>query len=105
VIGGVIDRFGARPVFLFGALALGGGVAWIGHVAATWQLFGAFMLMGLGYASLSLTSLSATIAPWFERYQGRSVAIALTGANVGAVLIVPLLVDRPEQRSPKRDSL
>jgi MFS family permease len=97
VIGGAIDRFGSRPVFIFGALALGGGVAWIGHVAETWQLFGAFIIMGLGYASLSLTSLSATIAPWFERHQGRSVAIALTGASVGAILIVPLLVTTIEQ--------
>jgi MFS family permease len=91
-IGSFIDRFGPRPVFIGGALALGTGVASIGQVAAPWQLYAAFILMGLGYASLSLTGLSATIAPWFERHQGRSVAIALMGASFGAMLVVPLLM-------------
>ena len=92
LIGAAIGRFGSRPVFIAGTLALSAGVAGIGQVAAPWQLYPAFVLLGLGYASLSLTGLSATIAPWFERHQGRSVAIALTGASVGAMLVVPLLV-------------
>jgi MFS family permease len=91
-IGSFVDRFGARPVFVGGALALGLGVACIGQVAAPWQLYAAFVLMGFGYASLSLTGLTATIAPWFERHQGRSVAMALTGASFGAMVVVPLLV-------------
>jgi predicted MFS family arabinose efflux permease len=61
-------------------------------VGAPWQLYAAFVVMGQGYAVLSLTGLSATIAPWFERHQGRSVAVALMGASVGAVVGVPLLV-------------
>lgn len=91
-IGSGIDRWGSRPVFIGGSLALALGVAGIGQVAAPWQLYAAFVCMGLGYASLSLTGLSATIAPWFERHQGRSVAMALTGASFGAMLVVPLLV-------------
>ncbi|MBN9562687.1 MAG: MFS transporter [Alphaproteobacteria bacterium] len=91
-IGSFVDRFGARPVFVGGALALGFGVASIGQVVAPWQLYATFVLMGFGYASLSLTGLTATIAPWFERYQGRSVAMALTGASFGAMIVVPLMV-------------
>ena len=91
-VGSFIDRFGPRPVFIAGTLALGLGVAGMGRVAAPWQLFAAFVVMGLGYASLSLTAISATVAPWFERHQGRSVAMALTGASVGAMVVVPLLV-------------
>ncbi len=91
-IGGFVDRFGSRPVFVGGTLALGLGVATIGQVAAPWQLYVAFVLMGFGYASLSLTGLTATIAPWFERHQGRSLAMALTGASFGAMLVVPKLV-------------
>ena len=92
VVGSAIDRLGSRPVFVFGALALASGVAWMGRVAAPWQLFAAFVVMGLGYASMSLTAISATIAPWFERHQGRSVAMALTGASMGAMVVVPLMV-------------
>ncbi len=92
MIGGSIDRFGPRPVFIAGAVALGLGVASIGQVATLWQLYVTFVFIGLGYASLSLTALTATLAPWFERQQGRSVAIALMGASFGAMLVVPLLV-------------
>ena len=91
-VGSAVDRFGSRPVFIAGATALGLGVASVGQVALVWQLYAAFVLMGLGYASLSLTGLTATIAPWFERHQGRSVALALMGASFGAMLVVPLLV-------------
>ena len=92
LVGASIDRHGARPVFIFGILALALSVALIGHVTAEWQLFGAFMVLGLGYATLSLTGLSTTIAPWFERHQGRGVAIALMGASMGAMIVVPLTV-------------
>ena len=91
-VGSAIDRLGSRPVLIAGSLALGVGVACLGLVAAPWQLYASFVVMGLGYASLSLTGLSATLAPWFERHQGRSVAIALMGASFGAIVVVPLLV-------------
>jgi MFS family permease len=91
-IGGAIDRFGSRAVFIGGATALGLAVAALGQVATPAEMFAAFIVMGFGYASISLTGLSATIAPWFERHQGRSVAIALMGASIGAMLVIPLLV-------------
>jgi MFS family permease len=91
-VGSAIDRWGSRLVFVAGALALALGVAAIGQVDAPWQLYAVFMCMGLGYATLSLTGLGATIAPWFDRHQGRSIAMALTGASFGAMLVVPLLV-------------
>ncbi len=91
-IGSAIDRYGPRPVLGAGSLALAIGVASLGLAEAPWQLYPCFVIMGLGYATLSLTGLSATIAPWFERHQGRSVALALMGASFGAIVVVPLLV-------------
>ncbi len=91
-VGAAIDRHGSRPVFIFGILALSLSVVLIGHVAEQWQLFAAFVVLGMGYATLSLTGLSSTIAPWFDRHQGRSVAIALMGASFGAMVVVPLTV-------------
>jgi len=91
-VGAGIDRFGPRVTIFAGALLLAAGVAMLGRLEAVWQLYAAFMCMGLGYATMSVTGLSATIAPWFERHQGRSVALALTGASFGAMLVVPVLV-------------
>jgi predicted MFS family arabinose efflux permease len=87
-----IGRFGPRYVISGGALLLGAGIVAVGRLEELWQLFAAFACMGIGYATMSVTGLSATIAPWFERHQGRSIALALTGASVGAMVVVPLLV-------------
>ncbi|MBT7756334.1 MAG: MFS transporter, partial [Rhodospirillaceae bacterium] len=91
-VGALVDRWGPRPVISCGALLLAFGVAAIGQLSSLWQLYAAFVCMGLGYATMSVTGLSAAIAPWFERHQGRSVALALTGASIGAMVVVPLLV-------------
>jgi predicted MFS family arabinose efflux permease len=90
-VGAAIDHRGSRPVIAGGAVLLALGVAAMGQVAAPWQLYAAFVCMGLGYATMSVIGLSATIAPWFEQYQGRAVALALTGASVGAMVVVPLV--------------
>jgi MFS family permease len=90
-VGAAIERRGSRPVIAGGAVLLALGVAAMGHVAAPWQLHAAFVCLGLGYATMSVIGLSATIAPWFEKYQGRAVAMALAGASVGAMAVVPLV--------------
>ncbi|MET4698701.1 MFS family permease [Constrictibacter sp. MBR-5] len=91
-VGRAIDRHGSRLMFVAGSMALGVGTAAVGSVSAVWQLYAAFVILGLGYSVMSVTGLSATVAPWFERHQGRSIAMALTGASVGAMVVVPLFV-------------
>jgi len=68
------------------------GVACIGQVREPWQLYPCFVLIGLGWATLSTTGIAATVAPWFERHQGRSMALAIMGASVGAIVGVPALL-------------
>ena len=90
-VGRAIDRWGPRPVLMLGTLSMALGVALIGQIAARWQLYPCFVLIGLGWSSLSTTGISATVAPWFERHQGRSMTLAIMGASVGAILGVPAL--------------
>jgi len=92
IVGRRIDRLGPRPVLLTGALSLGLGVALIGQVVAPWQLYPCFVLIGIGWACLSTTGITATVAPWFEKHQGRSMTLAIMGASVGAIVGVPLLL-------------
>jgi hypothetical protein len=73
-------------------LFLAAGVVGVGRLEAVWHLYAAFLFMGFGYATMSVTGLSATVAPWFERHQGRSIALAMTGASFRAMLVVPVLV-------------
>ena len=91
-VGRSIDRFGPRPVLSLGAVCMSIGVALIGQVWSAWQLYPCFVLIGVGWSTLSTTGITATVAPWFERHQGRSMTLAIMGASVGAILGVPLLL-------------
>ncbi|MEN9314714.1 MAG: hypothetical protein RIS35_1107 [Pseudomonadota bacterium] len=92
VVGRAFDRFGPRPVMSLGAVSMGAGAALIGQVSAPWQLYPCFVLIGVGWATLSTTGISATVAPWFERHQGRSMTLAIMGASVAAIAGVPALL-------------
>ena len=91
-VGRSIDRWGPRPVLSLGAVSMCLGVALIGQVSAPWQLYPCFVLIGVGWSTLSTTGIAATVAPWFERHQGRSMTLAIMGASVGAIVGVPLLL-------------
>jgi MFS family permease len=92
LVGRSISRYGPRPALLVGSLAMTLAVALIGCVGDIWQLYPCFVLLGLGWATLSTTGISATVAPWFERHQGRSMTLAIMGASFGAIFGVPLLL-------------
>ncbi|MBN9491446.1 MAG: MFS transporter [Alphaproteobacteria bacterium] len=91
-VGSAIARFGPRPVVTLGALAMAGGVAVVGRIDEPWQVYIAFLVMGIGWACLSTTAVATTLAPWFEKYQGRAVSIASLGASVGGMMGAPALL-------------
>ncbi len=91
-VGRSIDRWGPRPVLALGTIAMGAGVALIGLATVPWHLYPCFVLIGIGWSTLSTTGITATVAPWFERHQGRSMTLAIMGASVGAIAGVPALL-------------
>ena len=91
-VGSTIARVGPRPVVITGALAMAAGVATVGRIDQPWQVYVAFLIMGVGWACLSQTAMATTLAPWFERYQGRAVSVASLGASVGGMIGAPLLL-------------
>ncbi|MCD8537952.1 MAG: MFS transporter [Burkholderiaceae bacterium] len=66
------------------------GFVAIGQVNSQWQLVAAFVTMGLGWSCLSTIAVSATIAPWFEKFQGKAISTAMLGASLGGMLGVPI---------------
>ena len=85
-VGSGIKLYGPRPVIALAAIALAGGVIEIGRATAPWQVYLAFLLMGIGWAGLSTTAVATTLAPWFDRHQGRATSIASLGASAGGML-------------------
>lgn len=95
-MGRAADRFGARPVAVYGALAMGAGCFALaafeaGFFEARWQLFAIFALMGSAYPGLAAMAVSAALVPWFKRRLGLALGIALTGASAGGAVMPPLM--------------
>jgi len=80
-VGTLIGRYGGRASIVTGAMALPAGIALIGRVQAPWQAYAVFFVMGIGWSCLSMTAVATTLAPWFERHQGRAVSMASLGAR------------------------
>ncbi|GAB2455924.1 MFS transporter [Comamonas humi] len=91
-VGRFIARRGPRPVVAAGALAMALGVAALPHCRQSWQLYAAFLVLGLGVACLSTNTIGSTLAPWFERHQGRAMSTAMLGASIGGMVGTPLLM-------------
>jgi MFS family permease len=91
-VGSGIRKFGPSPIVAISGVALAGGVVLIGRATTPWEAYFAFLSMGVGWAGLSLTAVAATLAPWFEQYQGRAVSIASLGASAGGILGAPVLL-------------
>jgi MFS family permease len=92
VVGGIIDRHGPRGVLTYGVLTMAAAVALLGLITTPWQLFAVYVLMATAWSCLGSTGLSSTLLPWFGRRQGLALTLALTGASVGGMVLVPILV-------------
>jgi MFS family permease len=91
-MGEAFDRFGPRRVVLLGLTALAAGVAGLTMITEPWQLYGPFLVMAVGWASLSGAAINIIVAPWFEHKRGLAVSVALNGGSCGGMLLVPLLL-------------
>ena len=89
-VGAFVGRHGARVLVAVGAVLLASGIAMLGQITAKWQAFVAFPLLGLGWSCLGTIAISASVAPWFERHQGKAISTALLGASLGGMVGVPV---------------
>jgi MFS family permease len=91
-VGSWIARDGPRRVMAGGGLALFCGVVGIGRADQIWHAYAAFLALGIAWACLSTTAVATTLAPWFEKHQGRAISIASLGASAGGMIGAPILV-------------
>jgi MFS family permease len=89
LVGKTITQLGPRPVMLAGGLALAIGVIGMGRVSEPWHIYLNFTIIGISYACLGTTAISTTLAPWFERHQGRVVSVAQNGPSLGGKIGTP----------------
>jgi MFS family permease len=83
-IADAFERFGPRRVVPLGSLAMGAGVAGLTIIMEPWQIYATFVVMSVGWASMSGAAINSIIASWFEQKRGLAVSLARNGAKAAA---------------------
>jgi MFS family permease len=88
----VLDRFGARAIYAAGMSFIGVGFVLCSFMTEPWQLVALFSIMGgIGFAVVSPSLVSSTVARYFDSRLGLATSIASSGATGGQLALMPLL--------------
>ncbi len=92
VAGMMLDRRGARPVYAVGMALAALAVGLMAAMSEPWQLvlFVGF-IGGVGFAAISPSLVSTTVAAWFDRGLGLATGVAVSGSTAGQIALMPLL--------------
>lgn len=91
-ISDAVRHLGARACVLIGAFAFAISVAALPFIATPALLFGVYLLMAVGWATMSVGAITNILGQWFDAKRGLAISLALNGASFSGVLIVPALV-------------
>jgi MFS transporter, OFA family, oxalate/formate antiporter len=92
LVGWVVDKFGSRPVILFGGLTAGIGLMLLSRADSYWEL----VLLFAGVVSIGKTAglgqtLMAVVNQWFIRRRALALSTLMTAFAGGGAFIVLLL--------------
>ena len=92
LIGPMLDRYGARPVMLVGAISAGMGLLLLMGIQAVWHFWLLYAIVGaLGLNELGRLSGPVVVAKWFIRRRGRAMALATSGSTFGGWVMAPII--------------
>ena len=92
ILGRVLDRFGARPVMLFGAIVAGIGLLLLTQIQEIWHFWLLYATVGaLGLHEMGSFTGPVLITKWFVRLRGRAMALATLGTTVGGMVMAPIV--------------
>jgi MFS family permease len=93
LVGRLIQRYDLRIIMTVGAVITGVALAMLGRVQSIWQVYLAYVVMGVGYTCVSLLPVTTLITRWFDDAR-RPVALSVTstGLSLGGVVFTPLTV-------------
>ena len=90
-VGAAVDRFGPRPVLIFGAFVTGCGFILLSQMQELWHFYAAMLVLGIGLSFGEFIVFVTTIVNWFVRNRSRALAAFMTFSATGAIAL-PLLV-------------
>jgi MFS family permease len=91
-ISDAIRRLGARACVLGGTFAFAGAAVALPFVARPAELYAVYLLMALGWAGMSVGAITNILGLWFTTRRGLAISLALNGASLSGVVVVPGLV-------------
>ena len=92
IMGILLDRFGARPVMLFGAIVAGLGLLMLSQIQEIWQFWFLYGTVGaLGLHEMGGFTGPVLITKWFVRLRGRAMSIATLGTTAGGMVMAPVV--------------
>jgi sugar phosphate permease len=91
IVGPLIDRYGARPSMVTGALLMGGSVIMLARVESLTEFY-LFFGIGVGLARPLLGQIApvAAVANWFIRKRAEAFALMSIGASLAGVILTPI---------------
>jgi MFS family permease len=90
IAGAIVDRTGARPVMVAGALIIGLGLLAGSRITHLWQLYVVFVAVGCGLMCASIIPCSLIISNWFVSRRGAAMSGAFVGTSAGGMVMSPV---------------
>ena len=87
-----VRRFGPRRLVLTGIGFLVAALLALGFAHRPWHLYASYATMSVSWAVLGSAAISTILGLWFDRRRGLAISLALNGASLGGILVVPVLV-------------
>jgi len=90
ITGPLSDRFGPRPVLIFGGIAIGAGL-YLTSLVQSIQI--GYITYGLGVGigvACGYVPMLAVVGAWFEKRRAAALGVAVTGIGFGTLLMSPL---------------
>lgn len=105
VIGGLIDRFGAKTVLTCGSVGTGLCLLLLSSMHSIWQYYLYCLLLGIALSGIHHMPNHLLVAKWFVKNRGLAISLVTTAVGLGGA-VIPLLAtyllsvfaraDRPE---------
>lgn len=93
LVGMLLDRIGGRWIIAVGMLLDGLSLLLVSQATQLWQFMLAMVVLGgLSEACIGSALVLPFIAKWFVARRGLAVGMVVTGTNMGAALVAPLVV-------------
>ena len=91
-VGRLVDRWSLKGAIAIGALISAVGLALMGQVQSSWQVFAVYgVVYALGNSGTSIAPVVVMVSQWFIERRGVATSIAVSGNAIGQLVIVAAL--------------